>query len=320
MRGGPIDLTPFASLLTGIGWLYWLLAALGLWWALKAKRSWKARSLRAFAVVVLFGLLPGLVAWKGLQKMLKLNSAMALFEERCKTAGEKVFRTVDNVEGVLWMKWRERTSNADNYADQWKLNDPYGTDCGAEDCIARLLRVSSGHSLNPESARRHLQGYRYVETTDPLDHIRYRYTAAMKLYWKQYDIDRHKAAGGGELPPDSYQFAIERTPINEFTVRYGLTWEDISTRQDREHWIAGGSLKVVDLRTKEVLAERVGFMIDQGQGHQEGLRSPWLEAVRSACPVFPSQRPSSPRPKRDHVDTETRRFAFRVLRPSQGEQ
>jgi hypothetical protein len=37
----------------------------------------------------------------------RLDESMSLFKERCKSAGEKITRTVDNVEGVVWMKWRE---------------------------------------------------------------------------------------------------------------------------------------------------------------------------------------------------------------------
>ena len=303
LTGTPLDLTPFGSLLAGIGWLYWLLAASGLWWALRGERPWKVKLLRAAPIVVLFGLLPGISAWHGLQQKHTLDSAMTLFAERCKTAGEKIFRTVDNVDGVVWMKWREATSNADNYADQWKLNDPYGNDCGAEACIAALLRVSEGQDRNPEGAKRYAAGYRFVETVDPRDGRRYRYSAALKLDLES--VQRERETG---TPPAAYQFRfrMDRTLIQAFSTRYGITWDDISTRQDRERWIAGGSLKVIDLQTKEVLAERVGYMMDRGQGSEEGFRSPWALAQRTACPAF---EPLIPR---------TRSFVLSVLKPSQG--
>ena len=43
---------------------------------------------------------------------------------------------MDNVEGVVWMKWRNKQ---DNLSDQFRLDDPYGHDCGGEECIEQLL-------------------------------------------------------------------------------------------------------------------------------------------------------------------------------------
>lgn len=313
LTGTPLDLTPFGSLLTGIGGLYWLLGAGGLWWALRGERPWKMKLLRAAPIVLLLGLFPGLSAWHGVQQKLRLDSAMALFAERCKTAGEKIFRTVDNIEGVVWMKWREETSNADNYADQWKLNDPYGNDCGAEACIAALLRISEGRDRNHEGAKRYAAGYRFVETVDPRNGLRYRYTAGLREYGSAEDIARNNLAGR-EPPAYTFQFKVDRVLIQAFSSRYGITWDDLSTREDRERWIAGGSLKVIDLRTKEVLAERVGYMVDRGQGSQAGFRSPWGFAVQAACPPFLPVGPSDPRHIRRF--TESRDFVLKVLHPS----
>ena len=99
--GGPIDLTPFGALVKAIGLLYWLLAAVGLWWALRGTRPLKAKLLRVLPVLLLFGYVPGRLGWQEYQARDRLNKAMVRFEERCKTAGEKIHRTVPNVEGVV---------------------------------------------------------------------------------------------------------------------------------------------------------------------------------------------------------------------------
>lgn len=95
-----------------------------------------------------------------------------------------------------------------------------------------------------------------------------------------------------------------------------MTWDDISTREEREYWIAGSSLKVIDLQTNQVIAERIGYMVDWAQGSRAGERSPWLFAADTACPSFFSN-PS--KPNFDHASTaqlgQTRRFVFRVLKP-----
>jgi hypothetical protein len=43
---------------------------------------------------------------------------------------------------------------------------------------------------------------------------------------------------------------------------------------------------VIDLQTDEVIAERVGYMMDRGQGNDSGGRAPWLFAAENACPGF----------------------------------
>ena len=89
LTGTPLDLTPFGSLLTGIGWLYWLLAASGLWWALRGERPWKAKLMRAAPIVLLFGLFSGLSAWHGLQQKLTVDSAMTLFRSAARPRGRR---------------------------------------------------------------------------------------------------------------------------------------------------------------------------------------------------------------------------------------
>lgn len=218
----------------------------------------------------------------------KLKAATERFEERCKGAGEKIYRKVENVDGIVWMKWREPISNAGNYAEQFKLNDPYGRDCGGDDCMVRLLRITKGAELNLESAKKHEKGYRFVETIDPTDGQRYRYKGVMAIPkpWTYETLSREKAKYGKVIEESNYEFTIEREMIDKFSARYGVIWEDISTQEDREHWIAGSSLKLIDLQNDEIIAERIGFMMDRGLGSQEGFRSPWLMAASNACPAF----------------------------------
>jgi len=63
-----------------------------------------------------------------------------------------------------------------------------------------------------------------------------------------------------------YSFVLEKVPAPSGAPRYGVTYEDISTREERDHWIAGSSLKVIDVQSGEVLAERIGYKIDRAQG------------------------------------------------------
>lgn len=314
MTGTPLDLTPFGPLLGTLGLLYWAaaLCAAALALGMLRSQSWWLKALIAGAVLAAF-IYP--VATHIQEKhqrydetKAKLDAAMAPFQERCKTADEKISRTVENVDGIVWMKWRPEGVNL---SDQFKFDDPYGKDCSGDECIKRLLRVTKGAELNPEDAKEHARGYRFVETIDPSDGQRYRYIGVIKSVATRTadEIEQYKKNSGGRDPgPDVYGFTLQRAAITSLSARYGITWDDLSTREDREHWIAGSSLQAIDLQTNEVIAERVGYMLDRGLGQQPEYRSVWSQAQRTACPTITSE-------------TTTYTFATKVIQPSKrGEQ
>ncbi len=315
LTGIPLDLTPFGGLLAALGWLYWLAAlaivAIALWvpnaWWMKLLAAALAGGVVVYPVFIR-PVTERVDAARKQQDEFKarLADAMALFERRCKTAGEKIHRTVDRVDGVVWMKWRPTETNL---GDHFKLDDPYGRNCGGMDCIANLLQASSGAETNPEDAARHRCGYRYVETNDPADQKTYRYLGSIKLpaIWTEEAIAREKKLTGTVIDPSNHRFVAERKAIPKPSARYGIAGDDISTREDRERWIAGSSLKVIDLKTNEVIADRVGYLFDHGLGSTAGFRSPWPWA-RSYGPTCP--------PIADHNSG----FLFRVLQQVKQEE
>lgn len=312
-----LDLTLIADALRLFALIYWGFAIAAIYFALTKPKALSAKILWTLGAVALFGFVPASNIYRHqvVDKPIrdaqeaKLKLAMQQFEMRCKSAGEKITRTVDNVDGIVWMKWR--TSGID-HNDQFNLDDPYGKDCKEEACIEDLLRVTQGMDLNPEEAARHTSGYRFVETVSPSDSQSYRYTGIIDLPWSTEEVERHLKDTGQPPPAFSHRFRSTHSAIPKLTARYGITWDDISTKEDRERWIAGGSLKVIDLQTNEVIAERIGYMMDKGQGSTAGFRSPWLEAIQTACPEFP-HGPNDLR----HGRTlhETRDFLLKILKP-----
>lgn len=201
------------------------------------------------------------------------TTAQAMFQERCKTAGEKIYKTVDNVEGIYLMKIRTAT----NFDNQFELDDPYGHDSTNNEYILNFLQgFYHQRPSEPIPGAPPRVGYTYVEAIDPKDGQRYRYTGRFEEPWQ---TDKHFLKG-------YIRFVLDKVPATGSTPRYGVTYDDISTRQEREYWIAGSSLKVIDLQTNEVIAERIGYMVDWAQGSQAGGRSPWLFAADNACPGF----------------------------------
>jgi hypothetical protein len=218
----------------------------------------------------------------------RLQIAETMFRERCKTAGEKIHKTVENVEGIFLMKVRPREIN---YEDQFAMTDPYGDDLGGSGYIGSFLRgeyqaTHKGTSAPGSPPRR---GYLYVDAIDPKEGKRYRYVGSVKAVGKmdataanvKVDLKRNP-----NFDLNIYAFVLDRTPATGPMPRYGVTYDDISTREEREYWIAGSSLRVIDMQTKDVIAERIGYMMDRGQGKTSGGRSPWLLAANNACPSF----------------------------------
>jgi hypothetical protein len=204
--------------------------------------------------------------------------AIAMWQERCKTAGEKIHKTVDGVEGIFLMKIR---LDDINFGDQFKLDDPYGHDSSGDMYLLNFLQGAyhqRGYKTTPGYPPR--AGYPYVEALDPKDGQRYRYTGRIEEPWQ---TDKSYLKG-------YLRFVMDKAPASGLAPRYGVTYDDISTQEERNYWIAGSSLKVVDLQTNEVIAERIGYMVDRGQGSQGGGRSPWLSAADNACPDFNRNR------------------------------
>jgi hypothetical protein len=203
-------------------------------WAISIVR-WPRRALR---ITMGFGIAVGLVAGAELWLRSLLKRDWDYFEELCRTrAGDRVYRTVDGVEGILRM--RPRNDPMEAARDQFGLANPYGF------AIGDRADSPGGEFLGR---------YRFVETAQ-----------------------RREAL-------------------------YGYTWEDLSTRDMRERYIAGGRFTVIDLRTNEVLAERTGFIFAR---HRSGGRDRdfWAN-LENLCPAGRG------------VPFWIQDFVFSVLRPA----
>ncbi len=234
----------------------------------------------------------------------RLATAEAMFAERCKKSGEFIHRTAENVEGVFLMKLRP---NDINYGDQYKLDDPYGRDHGGDIFVQSMLRGFNTPPSKPTAYTPRRLGYHYVEALDPKDGKRYRYTGSIKEVTHTTSI---LMGGDGKTTFKTKDFVIDKLPAPGAMPRYGLTYDDISTREERDYWIAGSSLKVIDLQTNEVMAERIGYMMDRGHGDRNSGRSPWLFAADNACPAFIATHGASGQPG------QTELFTAKVLKPN----
>jgi len=288
-----LDILNFITNAITIG--YWVLVAavmLGVFFVFKGKTPIWGRILLALAIGGL------LMSWP-ISNQIKHNkqkkerktvydAADAQFQMRCKSAGVKIYRTVDNVEGVLLMKLRPKW---DPY-DQNQV-DPYGDDYDSGDgdpkgYISSFLRGrSTGGHLIDDQKKIVSPGYRYVDVIEA-DGKRYRYTGYMKEVGKKTpEYVARERLKDPSFSDGIFEFSLKRTLAKGPAPRYGVTYDDIATPEERKMWIAGSSLKIIDLKTNQVIAERIGYMIDRGMGSTGGGRAPWQHAAKWACPKFP---------------------------------
>lgn len=188
--------------------------------------------------------------------------ASALFAQRCKTAGERFASIPEVASGVLLARLRPPR----NLSDQHALNDPYGSDYAGEAFARSMLwgRRDDGFLDNTS-----LTGARF-------SYVVYRIEGDSRLY--------RMSASGARKRNGELEFTVALT---DEVPKYTVTFEDISAKIDREYWIAGSKLQVVESRTGSVVAERIGWMMDPEQGNKGGERSPWGFAAYNACPPFP---------------------------------
>ena len=231
------------------------------------------------------------------------SQAETLFRQHCSMAGETIKRRVKDVEGIFLFKGRPEKIN---YGDQFLMDDPYGHDLGGDAYIESFLKASYEASRRYAALTMHEPaldanepvGYDFVEMVGPKPDDIYRYTAFVDQPGKT----------NPKFSINYFSVILKKSATPRVVARYGVTYEDISTPKDRSLWIAGSSLKVIDRETGEVIAERIGYMIDGGQGSEKGGRSPWLLAASNACPAFPG---------RHSIQAgQTARFVEKVLAPA----
>jgi uncharacterized membrane protein YiaA len=301
-----LKLTGLDILFSAAGNLYLLLALVGVCIALWKGKTWLRKGIYAVLVLAAFSapLVPEVT--RQIEFRNRQATAKSMFEERCRTAGEKIYKTVENVEGIYLMKLRPSERN---FGDQFKLDAPYT----AKDFSIEILLLNRDASGSLTMNGTFSKGYSYIEAQDPKDGKRYRYTGSLKVVG-QMKIDPENLQKALKINPNydinNYVFVQDKVPALGSPPRYGVTYDDISTHEEREYWIAGSSLKVLDLETNEVIGERIGYMVDWAQGSGAGGRSPWLLAAANACPAFPRDPGGHP-----FTGYQVRDFVEKVLKP-----
>jgi hypothetical protein len=194
------------------------------------------------SAVIFFGLPPLSITYVVVRDWIdhwQWEKDVAYVQELCaKQGGTKIYRTVDNVEGIFQMRARPARDDV-QWRDQFGLHDPWGL--AWFDFAIPAIGIGSG-SGQPG-----------------------------RVYW----FLEQQPGVSVEGPPYRRRFSTDdRDPgvvVAELRSRYGYVIDDLSTHEMRSRWIAGGRIRIIDLSSQELLAEQTGFFRAFGAQFNE----PW---------------------------------------------
>jgi hypothetical protein len=282
-----IELTAWSDVLRGLGIVYWLLALGALALALNKPKSGKNKAIAAAVVLGVFGSLP-FTGWLEGRKLKQAYQVQkTLFDERCKNAGVKIYKTVENVEGVLLLKVRPTHGESD-WSNQMLPGATFAHEVGGVEYIETFLLNAERHGVSARPSDR--PGYRYVDVIE--NGQRYRYHVEIT---KQDDGASEKWA--------TYRSKLIREQTDKPLPQYAITFEDDLNPADRKEWVAGSTVQILDTTTKEILGEYTSYAMETGRG-STNQRSPWLLAFTCGNSGGSSD------------GTQTRYFVDQVLKPA----
>jgi hypothetical protein len=193
-------------------------------------------------------------------------TAKEYFERLCKTeAGEFIFKTVEDVEGIFQMRPR---GMATDYELQhlYALEDPYGSNRDASTSEEGFVNPPYSDAVKTDDVKKRGyklykpdQNYKFLEKVIPSSQQSLS-NGSMYVRYTRPNTDKMIVENGQYIYPRDQQPRIIAEHVKERKSRYGYTWRGIARPHDRELGIAGGEIIILDLQANEVLAVRRGYL------------------------------------------------------------
>ncbi len=278
-----LKMSGFEALFSTLGSLYLLLALVAVCIAIWKGKTGSRKLIYAGVVLAVFIVPIAPEIYCSIEYRGRLAKAEALFDERCKSAGTTIHKTVDGVDGVLLLNVRSGRDPSNEADPRW-VDAALPNESGGDQYIRNFLywEHNDGKNergvLNSSAEGATSKGYRFVDVKQLNGTVlRYRLKS-----------------------PQSAELEIEL--VQGLPARYAVSFTNQTDPEDRRHWVAGTSIKVTDARTGEVMGERRSYAFEPGLGSKAGNRQPWAFAI--AC-----------RPWKGWDGAQTRFFVEQVLRP-----
>ncbi|WP_374402012.1 hypothetical protein [Niveibacterium sp.] len=228
----------------------------------------------------------------------RAKAGLALWEQKCKTeAGEKIYRTVEDVEGITLLKvrppageneWHDRMWPGAAFAHEGTAEEYIKDFLGYEEAFGRPITPTARGGINTSSnpSPKERPGYRYVDVTDEKDGTRYRYSGSVKVVGQKDQtapgIISEMKSEGDRFDPNVYRWTLDKTYAPEPSLRYAVTYEDHVVPEERALGVASSTVTVLDIQTNEVLGELTVYAFTYG--FESRGNSAWMRA--RVCPTY----------------------------------
>ena len=207
----------------------------------------------------------------------RYDPAKARFDQLCQNSGEKIYRTADNVDGILLLKVRgdDEKYQSNRYNPR---KDQMWEDAAVESEFDREAYIEE--FLLP-------------------------YTSSFPRYIYADVLQKNGLVIRYSRQREDQNWVMEQQPTPHPRARYAVTYENDISWENRKHWIAGTTIKIIDTKTNELMAEKTmyAFVPELGYSKFEQNPNPWGRGMR--CPSGESE-----------FEQRTVTFAIKVLIPS----
>jgi len=201
------------------------------------------------------------------------------FNHLCETeAGDYIFKTVENVEGVFQMRPRDDVYGKPIDHNRYKLEEPTGIGSGDNGSAFKMSKSDSFRTWGAGTGfvQPHVGVYSYLEQPNRDE--------GSGIYRFKREIN--------PTPPNGYQngvqsgykghifsppFTVSLETDTQRRARYGFTWRGIKRELDRRYSIGAGEHLIVDMDTHEVLAVKRAFKLS-GKDENTSSRIWWGNA------------------------------------------
>ena len=233
----------------------------------------------------------------------------AIFEERCKSAGEKIYQTVENVEGITFLTVPKESPQGARNDPMWE-GAVFSWGEAEEEYVKKFLYWEIIYDDNP---------MRLLQSVDPRPSAR---ETQIRLWGHPTNMTGSQKAYRGYRYTDvkqkdkrflRYRFPDDKDRKDKDTLliqpierpsRYALEYKPIVDPADRKHWVAGVTVNVYDLQTNTLMATKTWYALNPSQGH---AYQTWEWSRSEHCPAGEADI------------TYIRHFLKRVIQPKQGD-
>jgi hypothetical protein len=274
-------------------WTFWI--GLVVFIATRKKWSWKIRAsiLSAIAMFFIFFVFIPMYQYyakKGkemAERKAYREKAYAYFHEQCaKDSGRFVYKPVETPQESVYIMKPRKIASVEDLKNQFWMGDPYMGAVYSKIFVSEKVGsleelrnyIGSGDKYEDERSRiTYFFSAEIPDLDDPNQLWRYAYEPTGRIKAAKIIVRAGKAVPRPGREVMKYpEKKLTRIPINAIQSRYGFTWEDLSTPESRQYWVAKSRLQIIDLQTHDVIAERIGYLIE-GRSFGMGKRG-WLEA------------------------------------------